>query len=118
MVRMPGSSLTGRLIVATPDLEDPNFRRAVVLLLEHGPEGAVGVVLDRPLDALEVPVRAGLRLGVQQLITGVPAHAAVGETVAGFRLPERQPVTPMKARTPPAPTPAVPEPRAAGVTKA
>lgn len=38
-------------------------------------------VLDRPLDALEVPVRAGLRLGVQQLITGVPAHAAVGETV-------------------------------------
>ena len=50
MVRMPGSSLTGRLIVATPDLEDPNFRRAVVLLLEHGPEGAVGVVLDRPLD--------------------------------------------------------------------
>lgn len=38
-------------------------------------------VLDRPLDALEVPVRAGLRLGVQQLLTGVPAHAAVGETV-------------------------------------
>ena len=33
------------------------------------------------LDALEVPVRAGLRLGVQQLLTGVPAHAAVGETV-------------------------------------
>ena len=50
MDAMPGSSLTGRLIVATPDLEDPNFRRAVVLLLEHGREGAVGVVLDRPLD--------------------------------------------------------------------
>jgi 16S rRNA (cytosine967-C5)-methyltransferase len=38
-------------------------------------------VLDRPLDALEVPVRAGLRLGVQQLLSGVPPHAAVGETV-------------------------------------
>jgi 16S rRNA (cytosine967-C5)-methyltransferase len=38
-------------------------------------------VLDRPLDALEIPVRAGLRLGVQQLLDGVPAHAAVGETV-------------------------------------
>lgn len=41
-------SLRGRLLVATPDLEDPNFRRTVVLLLEHSPEGALGVVLNRP----------------------------------------------------------------------
>lgn len=38
----------GRLIVATPDLDDPNFDGTVVLLLEHGPEGALGVVLNRP----------------------------------------------------------------------
>ncbi|MGH9155798.1 MAG: YqgE/AlgH family protein [Acidimicrobiales bacterium] len=41
----PGS---GRLLVATPSLGDPNFDRTVVLLLEHGPEGALGVVLNRP----------------------------------------------------------------------
>ncbi len=41
-------SQRGRLLVATPELGDPNFDRTVVLLLEHTPEGAVGVVLNRP----------------------------------------------------------------------
>lgn len=38
----------GRLVVATQSLTDPNFASAVVLLIEHGPEGAFGVVLNRP----------------------------------------------------------------------
>lgn len=42
--------LTGRLLVATPVLGDPNFDRTVVLLLEHSEEGAVGLVLNRPSD--------------------------------------------------------------------
>ena len=42
------ATLRGKLLVATPDLEDPNFFRTVVLLLEHTDEGAVGVVLNRP----------------------------------------------------------------------
>jgi putative transcriptional regulator len=42
------SSLTGRLLVATPALADPNFDRAVVLLLDHDDEGSLGVVLNRP----------------------------------------------------------------------
>lgn len=41
-------SLQGQLLVAGPDLVDPNFRRAVVLVGEHGDEGAMGVVLNRP----------------------------------------------------------------------
>lgn len=44
------SSLRGRLLVATPPLTDPNFDRTVVLVLEHGPEGALGVVLNRPTE--------------------------------------------------------------------
>src|SRR6476620_917853 len=45
------SSLTGRLLVAAPGvLEDANFRRTVVLLLEHGDQGALGVVLNRASD--------------------------------------------------------------------
>jgi putative transcriptional regulator len=44
----------GTLLVAGPSLEDPNFRRTVVLLLAFGAaEGALGVVLNRPND---VPV--------------------------------------------------------------
>jgi putative transcriptional regulator len=37
----------GVLLVASPSLEDPNFRQAVVLVVEHGPEGTVGLILNR-----------------------------------------------------------------------
>jgi putative transcriptional regulator len=40
--------LAGHLLVATPLLEDPNFWRTVVLLLQHDAEGTIGVVLNRP----------------------------------------------------------------------
>jgi putative transcriptional regulator len=40
----------GRLLVATPVIGDANFERTVVLLLEHGDDGALGLVLNRPTD--------------------------------------------------------------------
>jgi putative transcriptional regulator len=43
-------SLKGKLLLATPALFDPNFRRTVVLVGEHGEEGAMGLVLNRPAD--------------------------------------------------------------------
>jgi putative transcriptional regulator len=43
-------SLRGRLMVATPALADPNFDRAVVLVLQHDTDGAVGLVVNRPSD--------------------------------------------------------------------
>jgi putative transcriptional regulator len=50
-------TFAGKLLVANPRLGDPNFERTVVLLLAHGEEGAVGVVLNRPSD---LPVAARL----------------------------------------------------------
>lgn len=47
---MDAPSFRGRLLVATPLLSDGIFDRTVVLLLEHGAEGALGVVLNRPSD--------------------------------------------------------------------
>jgi putative transcriptional regulator len=44
-------SLQGQLLVASPGLLDPNFRRAVVLITEHTDEGAAGLVLNRPSPA-------------------------------------------------------------------
>ena len=38
----------GRLLLATPPLEDPNFDRTVIYVLEHHDEGALGLVLNRP----------------------------------------------------------------------
>jgi putative transcriptional regulator len=42
--------LSGRLLVASPTLEDTNFRRSVVLMLDHGDDGALGLVVNRPLE--------------------------------------------------------------------
>ena len=42
--------ISGRLLVASPMLLDPNFARTVVLMLAHGDEGALGLVLNRPSD--------------------------------------------------------------------
>jgi len=44
-------SLKGQLLVASPGLMDPNFFRTVVLIVEHGDQGAAGIVLNRPSDA-------------------------------------------------------------------
>jgi putative transcriptional regulator len=44
-------TLRGRLLVATPPLVDPNFDRSIVLMLEHGDEGSLGIILNRPTDA-------------------------------------------------------------------
>jgi putative transcriptional regulator len=44
-------SLKGKLLLASPALEDPNFARTVVLIAEHSEEGAMGLVLNRPAEA-------------------------------------------------------------------
>jgi putative transcriptional regulator len=43
-------SLQGKLLVASPDLRDPNFFHSVVLLVRHSADGALGLVLNRPLE--------------------------------------------------------------------
>lgn len=57
-------SLQGKLLLASSQLLDPNFARAVILMVQHGDEGALGLVLNRDLEttiqeacaqALELP---------------------------------------------------------------
>jgi len=47
---MPEEKVGGRLLVASPDMLDPNFERSVLLLLEHTDDGALGLDLTRPLE--------------------------------------------------------------------
>src|SRR6059036_2601665 len=76
-------SLAGSLLVAHPNMLDPNFRRTVLFISEHDPgEGALGVVINRPLDRqvadlvtekppaglAEVPVFLGGPVGKNQLM--------------------------------------------------
>ncbi len=71
------SSLTGRLLVASPALTDPNFDRAVVLLLDHDEEGSLGVVLNRP-----TPVDVETVLTGWGGLTGEPAVVFQGGPVS------------------------------------
>ena len=78
MDEMATDSLTGRLLVATPVLADPNFRRTVILVVEHeAAEGTLGVVLNRPTD---VPVDRVLDAW-SELVTG-PSVVFKGGPVA------------------------------------
>jgi len=46
--RPDSPKLAPTLLVSMPQLVDPNFRRTVILLCEHSPDGAWGLVLNRP----------------------------------------------------------------------
>jgi putative transcriptional regulator len=78
-----GTSLAGSLLVAHPNMLDPNFRRAVLFISDHDPDdGAMGVIINRPLDKqvselvsempppalADVPVFLGGPVGKNQLM--------------------------------------------------
>ena len=43
------SALTNQLLIAMPGMADPNFSTTVTLICEHNDEGALGIVINRPL---------------------------------------------------------------------
>jgi len=65
------SNLRGKLLLASAEMGDPNFAKSVILLVQHGPDGAVGLVLNQPTgaavgDALgAMGDDAGLECGVE-----------------------------------------------------
>jgi putative transcriptional regulator len=67
----------GRLLVATPMLNDPNFERTVVLMLEDNEDGALGLVLNRPS-----PLEVGEPLPDWAELSADPPVVFVGGPVA------------------------------------
>jgi putative transcriptional regulator len=88
----PVTSLRGQLLVAAPTLLDPNFERTVVLIAEHGEDGAMGVVLNRPgeLEVAEAaPVLADLVEPGAVVHAGGPVQPTGVVIVGQFLDPER-----------------------------
>lgn len=51
--RSQTASLAGKILIAMPGMADPRFQRSVVLICAHSDEGAMGLVLNRPLPEID-----------------------------------------------------------------
>ncbi|MFH5803952.1 YqgE/AlgH family protein [Alienimonas sp. DA493] len=74
-----GGSLRGRILVAGRHLRDPNFYRTLVLLVEHGEDGAFGLVVNRPTDTTVRRALSGhleVEEGADSVFSGGPVEPA------------------------------------------
>ena len=88
--------LTNQLLIAMPSLGDPNFAQTVALVCDHSPQGALGLILNKPLEMrmgeifeqldLQIEVAAAplrerqvLRGGPMQTDRGFVVHRAGGQ---------------------------------------
>lgn len=73
------SVANGVFLVASPTLNDPNFSETVVLVLEHGAKGTLGVILNRPTNMLLSEALPGIRAlkgSNHRLFAGGPVQPA------------------------------------------
>ena len=47
--------LTGRFLLAMPSMQDERFQKTVIYMCAHGPEGAMGLVVNKPLESISFP---------------------------------------------------------------
>ena len=84
-------SVRGQLLIASPNLLDPNFHRTVVLVTEHNEEGAMGLVLNRPSETLvaeAAPELESLVDGDDPVFAGGPVQPSAVVVLAEFEDPE------------------------------
>lgn len=82
---MSGEFLSNQFLVAMPGMSDPNFSQTVTLVCEHSAQGALGIVINRPLTMTlgEVFAQLGLdtskaRLAAEPVLQGGPVQTDRG----------------------------------------
>jgi putative transcriptional regulator len=89
--------LAGQLLVAAPSMDDPLFERAVILIIQHGPDGAVGIVINKPIGQTSIASvfealgqKGGDVSGDVRVFSGGPVQPEVGFVVHSpdYRRPE------------------------------
>ncbi len=78
------TSLAGKLLIATPAIEDPRFRQAVILVCTHDDDHAMGLVLNRAVENLSLPELLD-QLGVDGSDAAEEAHVLMGGPVGRDR---------------------------------
>jgi putative transcriptional regulator len=78
------TSLTNQLLIAMPGLQDPNFSRTVTYICEHTDQGAMGIVINRPMD-----IRLGEVLAQLDIAGGDPAVRDILVYLGGPVQPDR-----------------------------
>ncbi len=90
-------SLAGQLLVAAPSMGDPRFERSVILIVQHSPGGALGIVINKPIgetsiaSVFEALGQKGSDVaGDVRVFSGGPVQPEVGFVVhsADYRRPE------------------------------
>ena len=90
-------SLTGQLLVAAPSMSDPRFERTVILIVQHGQTGAVGIVINKPIGERSLASlfealgqKGGDVADKVHIFSGGPVQPEVGFVVhsADYRRPE------------------------------
>jgi putative transcriptional regulator len=90
-------SLAGQLLVAAPSMGDPHFERTVILIVQHDPGGALGIVINRPIGETSIASvlealgqKGGDISGTLRVFSGGPVQPEVGLVVhsADYHRPE------------------------------
>ena len=82
---MASLSLTNHFLIAMPTMEDPYFAKSLVFIAEHNDDGALGVIVNRPIDMnlatlfrkIDVPLDLGA-LGESPVFFGGPVQTDRG----------------------------------------
>lgn len=82
--------LTNQFLVAMPSLEDPNFRESVTFICEHNAKGALGIVINRPMNVVLDDILKQLALNARDAATGATPvyHGGPVQPERGFVIHE------------------------------
>ena len=80
----PGSSgesfLEGKLLIAMPGMSDPRFEKSVIFMCAHSAQGAMGLIINKPIDGLSFR-ELMLKLGIDGTATRTNAPILFGGPV-------------------------------------
>ncbi len=49
-MEIPASNFTHHFLIAMPSMTDPHFARTLTYIAEHNDQGALGIIVNRPID--------------------------------------------------------------------